>query len=107
MESNAVLANDVDDNILIDAASTSTKATHTFSSTLLHGILHQAFSVFLFDASSTSELLLQRRAPSQTLAAHSLATPLLMATAWPTWVIFGVEAIVGQSRSSRGQNVAE
>jgi len=61
MERDTVLVTDENDN-LIDSASK--KASHEFSTAYPRGILHRAFSVFLFDA-STSELLLQKRASSK------------------------------------------
>eukprot|EP00579_Thalassiosira_antarctica_P030221 CAMPEP_0202030548 /NCGR_PEP_ID=MMETSP0905-20130828/64554_1 /ASSEMBLY_ACC=CAM_ASM_000554 /TAXON_ID=420261 /ORGANISM="Thalassiosira antarctica, Strain CCMP982" /LENGTH=316 /DNA_ID=CAMNT_0048594351 /DNA_START=309 /DNA_END=1258 /DNA_ORIENTATION=- len=49
-------------DILIDSASK--RSSHEFSPSQPRGILHRAFSVFLFDA-STSELLLQKRASTK------------------------------------------
>ena len=66
MESDTVLVTDYDDNVLadVDASSSSKMATHKFSPSHPHGILHRAFSVFLFDA-NTSEMLLQKRASTK------------------------------------------
>ena len=61
MERDTVLVTDFNDNIVNSA---SKKSSHEFSKTQPHGILHRAFSVFLFD-SSTSELLLQQRASTK------------------------------------------
>jgi len=64
MESDAVLVVDFDDVVLADAPSTSKRESHVFSPDAPRGILHRAFSVFLFDM-STSELLLQKRASTK------------------------------------------
>mmetsp|Transcript_52065 Transcript_52065/g.110641 ORF Transcript_52065/g.110641 Transcript_52065/m.110641 type:complete len:271 (-) Transcript_52065:62-874(-) len=61
MERDTVLVTDEND-ILIDSASK--KSSHEFTPSQPRGILHRAFSVFLFDA-STSELLLQKRASTK------------------------------------------
>ncbi|KAL7528387.1 hypothetical protein ACHAXR_002418 [Thalassiosira sp. AJA248-18] len=61
MERDTVLVTDMNDNI-IDSASK--KSSHEFSPSQPYGILHRAFSVFLFD-SSTNELLLQQRASTK------------------------------------------
>lgn len=61
MERDTVLVTDWDDNV-IDSASK--KSSHEFSAAQPHGVLHRAFSVFLFDE-STSELLLQKRASTK------------------------------------------
>ncbi|KAL3807185.1 hypothetical protein ACHAXA_006678 [Cyclostephanos tholiformis] len=63
MESDTVLVTDIYDNVLrdVDVSSSSKMITHRFTSANPRGILHRAFSVFLFDV-STSRLLLQKRA---------------------------------------------
>jgi isopentenyl-diphosphate delta-isomerase type 1 len=61
MESDTVLVLDNNDNVI---SSASKKASHEFSPAQPHGILHRAFSVFLFDK-STNELLLQKRASTK------------------------------------------
>lgn len=61
MEKDTVLALDLNDNVI---GSASKRESHVCSSEYPRGILHRAFSVFLFDE-STGELLLQRRASSK------------------------------------------
>ena len=61
MEKDTVLVLDEDDNII---GSESKKGSHIFNSTQPRGVLHRAFSVFIFDE-STNELLLQQRAASK------------------------------------------
>jgi len=61
MERDTVLVLDPSDNVI---SSASKKQAHVFSPAQPRGILHRAFSVFLFD-SSTGELLLQQRAASK------------------------------------------
>lgn len=61
MESDTVLVLDNDDNVI---SSASKKSSHEFSPAQPRGILHRAFSVFLFDK-STNELLLQKRASTK------------------------------------------
>jgi len=60
MERDTVLVTDI--NAII--SSTSKRSSHEFSPSQPYGILHRAFSVFLFEA-STSELLLQKRASTK------------------------------------------
>jgi isopentenyl-diphosphate delta-isomerase type 1 len=70
MESDTVLVTDMDDNILQntddddDPSTMSKMTTHRFTLANPRGILHRAFSVFLFDI-STCELLLQKRASTK------------------------------------------
>jgi isopentenyl-diphosphate delta-isomerase len=66
MESDTVLVTDMDDNILLDVdpSMSSKMITHRFTMSNPRGILHRAFSVFLFDV-STSQLLLQKRASTK------------------------------------------
>lgn len=61
MIKDTVLVLDNDDNVI---GSASKRTSHEFTSTQARGILHRAFSVFLFDE-STGELLLQQRASSK------------------------------------------
>lgn len=61
MEIDTVLVLDKNDKVI---SSASKKASHEFSPAQPHGILHRAFSVFLFDK-STNELLLQKRASTK------------------------------------------
>ena len=61
MERDAVLVVSDKDEVL---GSTSKKESHLFTPTNQRGILHRAFSVFLYDA-STQELLLQQRASTK------------------------------------------
>jgi len=61
MERDTVLVTDFDDNVI---SSASKRSSHEFSADNPHGILHRAFSVFLFDQ-STNELLLQKRASTK------------------------------------------
>ena len=58
MEKDTVLVLDSDDNII---GSESKKESHIFNVDQPRGVLHRAFSVFIFDQ-STNELLLQQRA---------------------------------------------
>jgi hypothetical protein len=58
MESDMVLVVDIDDAVI---GSASKRTSHVFNQQQPHGILHRAFSVFLFDV-STNKLLLQKRA---------------------------------------------
>jgi len=57
----AVLVLDHDDNVI---GSESKKNAHVFSPSQPRGVLHRAFSVFLFDEES-GDLLLQKRAASK------------------------------------------
>ena len=61
MERDTVLVLDPSDNII---GSASKKQSHVFSPTQPTGILHRAFSVFLYD-SSDDTLLLQKRASTK------------------------------------------
>jgi len=61
MEKDMVLVLDDNDNVI---GSASKKGSHEFNVSSPRGILHRAFSVFLFDE-STGELLLQKRASSK------------------------------------------
>jgi hypothetical protein len=61
MLKDTVLVLDNDDNVI---GSASKRSSHEFTSEQARGILHRAFSVFLFDE-STGELLLQQRASSK------------------------------------------
>ena len=61
MIKDTVLVLDHDDNVI---GSASKRTSHEFTSDQARGILHRAFSVFLFDE-STGELLLQQRASSK------------------------------------------
>jgi hypothetical protein len=61
MLKDTVLVLDNDDNVI---GSASKRSSHEFTSEQSRGILHRAFSVFLFDE-STGELLLQQRASSK------------------------------------------
>jgi isopentenyl-diphosphate delta-isomerase type 1 len=61
MDSDTVLAINEQDEIL---GSASKKESHIFSPNQPRGILHRAFSVFLFDM-ETGDLLLQQRASTK------------------------------------------
>jgi isopentenyldiphosphate isomerase len=61
MEKDTVLVLNNNDEIL---GAASKKTSHVFNSEQPRGILHRAFSVFLFDK-STNELLLQQRASTK------------------------------------------
>lgn len=61
MIKDTVIVLDGDDNVI---GSASKKESHKFTSAQPTGILHRAFSVFLFDK-STGELLLQQRASTK------------------------------------------
>jgi len=61
MEKDTVIVLDNYDNVI---GSASKKEAHVFSSTQPHGVLHRAFSAFLFDE-STGSLLLQKRASTK------------------------------------------
>jgi isopentenyl-diphosphate delta-isomerase len=61
MKKDTVLVLDNDDNVI---GSASKRSSHEFHTEQARGILHRAFSVFLFDE-STGELLLQQRASSK------------------------------------------
>lgn len=61
MLKDTVIVLDDQDNII---GSASKKKSHVFDGEQPRGILHRAFSVFLFDE-STGELLLQQRASSK------------------------------------------
>ena len=61
MEKDTVLVLDDLDNVI---GSASKKDSHVFEPDQSRGILHRAFSVFLFDE-STGELLLQKRASTK------------------------------------------
>lgn len=58
MEKDTVLVLDLEDNVI---GSESKRASHEFNLKQPTGVLHRAFSVFIFDE-STNELLLQQRA---------------------------------------------
>lgn len=58
MEKDTVLVLDRNDNVI---GSESKRAAHEFNLKQPTGVLHRAFSVFIFDE-STNELLLQQRA---------------------------------------------
>jgi hypothetical protein len=59
MERDTVLVLDNADNVI---GSASKKASHVFDEQTPHGVLHRAFSVFLFDESDGRMLLHQRSA---------------------------------------------
>lgn len=59
MEKDTVLVVDNDDNVI---GSASKKESHVFSKDQPHGILHRAFSIFIFDESDGRLLLHQRSA---------------------------------------------
>ena len=61
MEKDTVLVLDHDDNVI---GSESKRGSHEFTSQQPRGVLHRAFSVFIFDE-STGELLLQQRASTK------------------------------------------
>lgn len=61
MEKDTVIVLDDNDNII---GSESKRGSHEFRSDQPRGVLHRAFSVFLFDE-STGELLLQKRASTK------------------------------------------
>ena len=61
MIKDTVLVLDDDDNVI---GSESKKGSHLFNAKTQRGVLHRAFSVFLFDE-STGELLLQQRASTK------------------------------------------
>lgn len=61
MEKDTVLVLDEKDNVI---GSASKKDSHVFSQGQPAGVLHRAFSVFLFDT-STNEMLLQQRASTK------------------------------------------
>ena len=61
MLKDTVLVLDDDDNVI---GSESKKGSHLFNAKTQRGVLHRAFSVFLFDE-STGELLLQQRASTK------------------------------------------
>ena len=61
MIKDTVLVLDDDDNVI---GSESKKGSHLFTAKTQRGVLHRAFSVFLFDE-STGELLLQQRASTK------------------------------------------
>jgi isopentenyl-diphosphate delta-isomerase len=61
MEKDTVLVLDNEDNVI---GSASKKDSHVFKNDQPRGVLHRAFSVFLFDE-STGELLLQKRASTK------------------------------------------
>ena len=61
MEKDTVLVLDNDDNVI---GSASKKDSHVFRTDQARGVLHRAFSVFLFDE-STGEILLQKRASTK------------------------------------------
>jgi isopentenyldiphosphate isomerase len=65
MEKDSVLVLDNQDNII---GTVSKKLSHVFSEDQPHGILHRAFSVFLFDKSDGRMLLQQR-------ASHKITFP--------------------------------
>ena len=61
MIKDTVIVLDDDDNVV---GSESKKQAHVFDAKTPRGVLHRAFSVFIFDE-STGELLLQQRASSK------------------------------------------
>jgi isopentenyl-diphosphate delta-isomerase len=61
MEKDTVLVLDDEDRVI---GSASKRASHEFILSSPRGVLHRAFSVFLFDE-STGELLLQKRASTK------------------------------------------
>lgn len=61
MEKDTVLVLDNDDNVI---GSESKRGSHEFTTKQPRGVLHRAFSVFIFDE-STGELLLQQRASTK------------------------------------------
>ena len=61
MEKDTVLVLDTDDNVI---GSESKRGSHEFNLKQPRGVLHRAFSVFIFDE-STGELLLQQRASTK------------------------------------------
>ena len=61
MEKDTVIVLDRKDNVI---GSESKRGAHEFTSKTPRGVLHRAFSVFIFDE-STGELLLQQRASSK------------------------------------------
>ena len=61
MEKDTVLVLDHDDNVI---GSESKRGSHEFNKKQPRGVLHRAFSVFIFDE-STGELLLQQRASTK------------------------------------------
>ena len=61
MEKDTVLVLDDKDNVI---GSESKRGSHEFTPKTPRGVLHRAFSVFIFDE-STGELLLQQRASSK------------------------------------------
>nr|AUC67634.1 isopentenyl diphosphate isomerase 2 [Rhizosolenia setigera] len=61
MEKDTVLVLDKDDNV---TGAGSKKGTHQFNPSQPRGVLHRAFSVFMFDK-NTQELLLQKRASTK------------------------------------------
>ena len=61
MIKDTVLVLDDEDNVI---GSESKKGSHLFNANTQRGVLHRAFSVFLFDE-STGELLLQQRASTK------------------------------------------
>ena len=61
MEKDTVLVLDFNDNVI---GSESKRGSHEFKPSQPRGVLHRAFSVFLFDE-TTGELLLQKRASTK------------------------------------------
>lgn len=61
MEKDTVLVLDHEDNVV---GSESKRGSHEFNNKQPRGVLHRAFSVFIFDE-STGELLLQQRASTK------------------------------------------
>ena len=71
MLKDTVLVLDDDDNVI---GSESKKGSHLFNAKTQRGVLHRAFSVFLFDE-STGELLLQQRASTKITFPNVRAVP--------------------------------
>lgn len=71
MLKDTVLVLDDDDNVI---GSESKKGSHLFNAKTQRGVLHRAFSVFLFDE-STGELLLQQRASTKITFPNVRALP--------------------------------
>lgn len=73
MKKDTVLVIDDEDNVI---GSASKRASHEFTAQEPRGILHRAFSVFLFDE-STGELLLQQRASTK-ITFSKVRTPICL-----------------------------
>jgi len=81
MEKDTVLVVDDDDNIVGSAKKAD---SHVFSEKQPHGVLHRAFSVFLFDK-KTNKLLLQKR------ASHKITFPNVWTNTCCSHPLFGME----------------